>query len=112
MATNSPHKRCVWGPGSTLPRERTAIDGFVGRPSRPENVLACTQNPSFEAFLGLQKHLKSRSGLKRAQNDRESPQICRLMELMELMPVLGGRQDFFVSGCLVAVRRAATVTDS
>ena len=78
----------------------------------PKTCLHAHKIPLSKHFLVFKKHLKSRSGLKRAQNDRESPQICRLMELMELMPVLGGRQDFFVSGCLVAVRRAATVTDS
>ena len=54
---------------TTLLRERNSgidgIDKTIGRPSSPQNVLACTQNPPFEAFFGLQKAPKVPKWLKK-----------------------------------------------
>ena len=103
MARNTPRKRCVWGPGSTLPRERTATDKTIGRPSSPKNVLACTQNPPSKRFSAFKKHLLSRSGSKSGQNDLKRPPNLPIDGIDGIDGGAGGRQDFFVSGCLVAV---------
>ena len=74
---------------------RDGIDKTIGRLSSPQNVLACTQNPPFEAFFGPQKAPKVPKWLKKRPECRESSPMVELMELIELMVFRGGRRDFF-----------------
>ena len=63
----------------------------------PKTCLHAHKTPLSKRFSVFKKHLKSRSGLKRGQNDHKPPQTCRLMELMELTSVLKP-PGFFLSG--------------
>ena len=47
------------------PTRERRIDKTIGCPSSPQNVLACTQNPPFEAFFGLRKAPKVPKWLKK-----------------------------------------------
>ena len=60
-----PSKCRVWGAGTALPERNSGMMELIKLlVVHPQNVLACTQNPPFEAFVGLQKAHKGPKWLK------------------------------------------------